>query len=226
MNRPFMFNIKSSLPERPVDIGGGTTVSCFVDGRGPLKLVLLHGLNSYSGTWKKNVPALSAICSICAPTLPRVRTGTTQLLLDAVTALSDVVLSLCDRLDYREFIVAGNSMGGWLGAYMAIAHPERVSGLILVDSAGLDSSQGHHSGHPAAVYSRLPEISQPTLIVWGSNDMVIPVEYAHLFHRQIPGSELEIFDGAGHIPHLERPDEFNEMVLDFLRRSFMANLSD
>jgi pimeloyl-ACP methyl ester carboxylesterase len=56
----------------------------------------------------------------------------------------------------------------------------------------------------------------PTLIVWGDEDPIIPVEHAYAAHEAMPGSRLEIFEGVGHFPHMERPERFVEVLLDFL----------
>jgi pimeloyl-ACP methyl ester carboxylesterase len=56
----------------------------------------------------------------------------------------------------------------------------------------------------------------PTLIVWGDRDPIIPIAHAHLAHDVIPGSRLEVFEGAGHYPHCEQPDRFVEVLVDFL----------
>jgi pimeloyl-ACP methyl ester carboxylesterase len=48
----------------------------------------------------------------------------------------------------------------------------------------------------------------PTLIVWGDRDPMIPVEHGRSAHRAMPGSRLEIFAGAGHLPHRDEPWRF------------------
>ena len=58
--------------------------------------------------------------------------------------------------------------------------------------------------------------ARPTLIVWGDRDPIIPVEHAYAAHAAMPGSRLEVFEGVGHFPHLECPDRFVEVLLDFL----------
>jgi pimeloyl-ACP methyl ester carboxylesterase len=63
---------------------------------------------------------------------------------------------------------------------------------------------------------RLPEIEIPTLVVWGLNDQVVPVEAAIGYHRLIPESRLEIFERTGHVPQMERPARFNSLLDDFL----------
>jgi pimeloyl-ACP methyl ester carboxylesterase len=56
----------------------------------------------------------------------------------------------------------------------------------------------------------------PTLIVWGRRDPLIPVEHAAVAHRGLPGSRLEIFEDAGHFPHLEQPVRFARVLIDFI----------
>ncbi len=66
------------------------------------------------------------------------------------------------------------------------------------------------------VRDRLAAIETPTLIVWGSDDHVIPVRAGHSFKRRIPGSRMEIFERTGHVPQLERPGRFNALLEQFL----------
>jgi pimeloyl-ACP methyl ester carboxylesterase len=56
----------------------------------------------------------------------------------------------------------------------------------------------------------------PTLIVWGDHDRIIPVEQGRAAHDAIPGSRLEIFEGAGHFPHCEQPDRFAAVLSEFM----------
>ncbi len=62
------------------------------------------------------------------------------------------------------------------------------------------------------------KIDVPTLIVVGEKDRLTPVKYAEFFHKHIPNSELAIIDGASHMVMLEKPDEFNKALEEFLRR--------
>jgi pimeloyl-ACP methyl ester carboxylesterase len=55
-----------------------------------------------------------------------------------------------------------------------------------------------------------------TLVIWGREDRIVPVECAELYRRAIAGSRLEIIDQCGHFPHLEKPSEFSRAVTDFL----------
>jgi len=59
----------------------------------------------------------------------------------------------------------------------------------------------------------------PTLLVWGRHDAVIPLGHGRLAHAALPGSQLEIFDEAGHFPHHSDPARFVRVVSDFVDRT-------
>jgi pimeloyl-ACP methyl ester carboxylesterase len=63
---------------------------------------------------------------------------------------------------------------------------------------------------------RLVEIRVPTLVVVGSEDVDDIKQMAEKLADEIPGARLETIEGAGHLPSLERPDELNRLLLDFL----------
>lgn len=63
----------------------------------------------------------------------------------------------------------------------------------------------------------------PTMIVWGDRDGVIPVSHARAAHEMIPGSRLEILEGAGHLLPFENADRFLPILVDFLDTTTPAN---
>lgn len=63
----------------------------------------------------------------------------------------------------------------------------------------------------------------PTLIVWGDRDGIIPVSHAHAAHELIPTSRLEILHDVGHFPHVEAPDQFCDVLLDFMETTKPAS---
>ncbi len=65
---------------------------------------------------------------------------------------------------------------------------------------------------------KLPSLHTPTLIVWGANDALIPLAKGEEFHTRIAGSKLVTIEQCGHMPQLEKPEEFNRAVLEFLRQ--------
>ncbi len=68
---------------------------------------------------------------------------------------------------------------------------------------------------PAA--DRLGDVAAPTLVVVGTDDVEDIQALAVHLAAQIPGARLARIEGAGHLPSLERPDELNRLLLDFLR---------
>jgi len=60
-------------------------------------------------------------------------------------------------------------------------------------------------------------ILQPTLVLWGEKDLLIPVSYAQRFHRDLPESRLVILKNTGHVPMEESPEESLAPVLEFLK---------
>jgi pimeloyl-ACP methyl ester carboxylesterase len=56
----------------------------------------------------------------------------------------------------------------------------------------------------------------PIQIIWGERDPIIPVQHARNAHEAMPGSQLEIFKGVGHLPQLERPERFIAVLERFI----------
>ena len=131
----------------------------------------------------------------------------------------------------RELMAAGamrDGMGAIADAMLPkllapathMKHPEvvgRVREMILSTKPegaaaalrGMAARQNHTSF--------LQNIMQPTLVVVGSEDQLTPPADAEVMRREIRGSRLEVIEGAGHVSNLERPDEFNRVLLKFFR---------
>ncbi len=58
--------------------------------------------------------------------------------------------------------------------------------------------------------------SVPVQLIWGEQDIVIPVSHAHMAHAAMPGSRLEIFPDSGHYPFHQHPDRFVDVVEHFI----------
>jgi pimeloyl-ACP methyl ester carboxylesterase len=59
----------------------------------------------------------------------------------------------------------------------------------------------------------------PSLIIWGGEDPLIPVEHATVANRELPNSRLEVFEDAGHFPQLHDPMRFALTLIDFIESS-------
>ncbi len=65
--------------------------------------------------------------------------------------------------------------------------------------------------------ARLPRLQPPLFTVWGAQDGVIPVSHAHRAHQAVSGSRLRVFDQCGHWPQMEKAEQFNALVEEFLQ---------
>lgn len=120
---------------------------------------------------------------------------------------------------------AGSTLGGWLLSYLMPAamvakgiaasygDPSRLSQATVEASqeisrrAGVRRAMGETLRQAATpdASGTIPGIRVPTLILWGDRDTTIERSEAERFHRDIPGSTLEILGGMGHLPHEEDP---------------------
>jgi pimeloyl-ACP methyl ester carboxylesterase len=67
--------------------------------------------------------------------------------------------------------------------------------------------------------SVLPQIASiPTLLLWGSRDTAVSLASAEHLRQQFKDCRMEVFEGVGHVPYEEVPEEFNRAVIDFLQR--------
>jgi pimeloyl-ACP methyl ester carboxylesterase len=64
--------------------------------------------------------------------------------------------------------------------------------------------------------SRVGSVRARTLLIWGRNDVLVPVEVGERFQKTISGSKLVLIDHCGHVPQIEKPSEFNKALTDFL----------
>lgn len=252
-------------------------------GEGPA-LLFLHGLGGLWQNWLLNVPHFMDRFRVLAPDLPGFGESQMPSGRISIQGFARVVDALCDRLGINDPVVVGNSMGGFVGAELALAFPTRVRKLVLVSAAGISAenmwrepvlavgrlmavgaartgvkslpvvnrprlrraalqlvvryperisvplaselvrgagTNGFVGGLDAVLaYSfrdHLPGIEVPTMIVWGRNDTLIPVEDAYEFQRLIgDNARVEVFDDTGHLAMVERPTRFNELLDEFI----------
>jgi 4,5:9,10-diseco-3-hydroxy-5,9,17-trioxoandrosta-1(10),2-diene-4-oate hydrolase len=82
---------------------------------------------------------------------------------------------------------------------------------------GFVGLRGFASDQVQEVQAAMPSMKQPTLVVWGREDRLLPVEHAAILEARLPSSRQIIFDACGHAPMIEKAAEFNKAVLEFLR---------
>jgi pimeloyl-ACP methyl ester carboxylesterase len=69
------------------------------------------------------------------------------------------------------------------------------------------------------ITQRYGEIAVPTLILWGEEDRIVPIEVAHRLHRALPDAELVSLPRVGHLPHEEQPRRTLEHIQRFLQQN-------
>ena len=104
--------------------------------------------------------------------------------------------------------------------YASLADPEARAAFIHTARSVID-----HRGQRVSAHDRLYLAeSLPSLIVWGERDRIIPCSHGDAAARAMPGSRFEIFEGAGHFPHLEQPIRFARLLARFVNETEPARL--
>jgi pimeloyl-ACP methyl ester carboxylesterase len=67
-----------------------------------------------------------------------------------------------------------------------------------------------------SLYERVANLSKPTLLIWGKQDQTVPFRHAARFMKLVPAAEFHPIDNARHIPHFERPELVNPVLINFL----------
>ncbi len=113
-------------------------------GSGP-PLLFIHGLGGCWQNWLLNIPAFMGSHRVIAPDLPGFGESEMPAGEVSIRGYAEAVDALCDALGVEAPVVIGNSMGGFVGAELALSFPTRVQKLVLVSAAGLRSSTAARS---------------------------------------------------------------------------------
>jgi 2-hydroxy-6-oxonona-2,4-dienedioate hydrolase len=251
----------------------GAKIHYLESGSGPA-VILLHGLGGDVSNWLPTIGPLSQKYRVIVPDQIGFGRSDKPMINYRVGTLVDFLDALYKELKIERASLVGNSLGGWTAAAFALAHPEKVDRLALVDAAGFaltgdinpralnglspSTLEGARQllsqifynkqmfGTDAAAGSMLTRrmmagdgytiqrfidsivngedvldktvsaIKQPTLIIWGREDLLTPLALGERFKKEISGSELLIIEKCGHVPQLEKPAEFNAALMKFL----------
>lgn len=115
-------------------VGGAVALHVEVDGVGPTTLVLLHGFGGSARNWRPQQRALRDAARVALADVRGHARSDAPLDADAYRPerFVDDVARVLDHLGVARAVVGGLSMGGGIAARFAIAHPDRVAGLVLV----------------------------------------------------------------------------------------------
>ncbi|GAB4576038.1 MAG: alpha/beta hydrolase [Anaerolineae bacterium] len=137
---------------------------------------------------------------------------------EAMAVLTDMTSDPVERL--RRGIVISTGPG------FAEAHPDLIESWVQyrvqnpIDPQGYQSQMAIGLGllaEEACFEHRLPEVTLPTLILFGAHDRVVPPQNAELLAAKLPNSTVKILPDAGHFFPLEAPEEAAQVVREFLK---------
>jgi pimeloyl-ACP methyl ester carboxylesterase len=74
-----------------------------------------------------------------------------------------------------------------------------------------------------SVYARVGETATPTLLLWGTEDQTVRIEHAAGVRKAIPQAEFHAIERSRHLPHMERTDVVNPLLIGFLRRALAGD---
>jgi pimeloyl-ACP methyl ester carboxylesterase len=279
---------------RYVDLPGGVRMHYRDEGLqtpGAQTVLLIHGFSASLQTWELWQPHLADQFRLVTLDLPgHGLTSAPAGYQASIEAYRDIVAAFAASQGLERFALVGSSMGGNVAWEYALAHPEQVEALVLVDASGwpderaaqaeealvfkllrnpiaapllrdLDNTQltrqgllsafperadlvddamvsryvdlsrapGHReilvqlslgfSERAGATPERLGQLGMPVLVMSGDIDNLVPVEHARQFHAAIPQSELIVYEGIGHVPQEEIPEESAQDTMRFLLRN-------
>ena len=147
---------------------------------------------------------------------------------------SELVIPL---IAHNSVIEAGRTVGRWLDViglgvspdkaeiargYASLSDPEARGAFIHTMRAVID-----HRGQRVSARDRLYLTEAlPSMLLWGARDPIIPVAHGERAHEEMPGSWLEVFEDAGHFPHVTEPRRFARMLIEFVEATDPAELDN
>ena len=181
------------------------------DGKGVL---LLHGYSFRYTVWIE--PGITEYLSRlgwawAAPDMPYGRSTSCNKRTTSVETNLTVAKEALREAGIEHFIAIGASMGARYALYLALREPESTLGLVLIGPALGGSAEKLLEEASAKLRGK------PALVVRGEHDTIAPHSAAQGVARRL-GARLAEIPGAGHVVHRDRPEEFREILGEFLSR--------
>ena len=126
-------------------------------------------------------------------------------------------IGAAQRAVWRVPLLFANPLGvpqEWVAEQYRLA---RLPGFLDTTLAALRGQVDLH-GQKEILVDDLALLSVPTLVIWGARDLVVPVDQARTAARLAPHAGLQVIAGTGHLPHVERPEEFAAVLSSFSTR--------
>lgn len=199
-------------------------------------VVLIPGFASGLSLWSTQVPALSRDFRVITFDPRGISASDKSEGPQTIGLLADDVAHLLQALGISSAHIVGVSFGGFVAQEFALKYPSMARKLVLVctsfggpnhvlsDRLELASTRELNANQFEAAVgfnaeSRLERIGNPTLVVTGDADQIVPVQNSRNLAAKIPGAKLRIVEGGSHTFFIERADEFNQLIRDFLLTS-------
>jgi pimeloyl-ACP methyl ester carboxylesterase len=195
-------------------------------------LVLIPGFASGLSIWTRQTPALSRHFRVISFDPRGVDESDKPEGPQSISLLADDVALLLLALHVPSAHVLGVSFGGFVAQEFALKYPLMTRKLVLCCTSfggpnhvksDMDLAQTRElnsSQFDAAVAfdaeSKVERIRSETLVVSGDQDNIVPAQNSRNLAAKIPGARLCIVEGGGHTFFVERSEEFNQLLFEFL----------
>ena len=120
---------------------------------------------------------------------------------------SDLIHDFAEQLYLENIIIIGPSASAGTALKSLIDMKGIVKSAIIIGGLGVDP-----------LLNELNRIESPVLILWGSNDAIVPIEHGMKYHDLIASSTFVKIDGSGHCVQMEKPDIFFNHIKKFLEQ--------
>ena len=130
---PYPFETKK------IQVSDEVTLAYVDEGKGAETILFIHGLGTYSASWKKNVEGLKKDFRCIAIDLPGYGKSSKLPHSGMMTWYAGIVSQFMEKMKIEKAWIAGHSMGGQIAMVMSLYHPEKVKGLILTAPAGFEA---------------------------------------------------------------------------------------
>lgn len=196
-------------------------------------VLLIPGFASGLSLWSRQVPALSRDFRVISFDPRGISESDKPEGPQSISLLADDVAHLLRALGVASAHVVGVSFGGFVAQEFALKYPSMTRKLVLVctsfggpnhitsEVVEFDSIRELNARQFEAAVSFNAEagvegIMSPTLVVSGDADQIVPVQNSRNLAAKIPGAQLHIVAGGSHTFFIERAEEFNQLLREFL----------
>jgi 3-oxoadipate enol-lactonase len=213
----------------------------YIAGTWPLDLakstiIFIHGAGGSGLFWQAQVDGLAARANTIALDLPgHGRSAGSGC--DRIEDYARSVIDFIQALNASSPVLCGISMGGAVTLQLLLDYPDVLqAGILLNTGAKLKVAPVKRFQEEAArcspavalgdfqacnrfdVMPRLGSIILPVLVISAGDDQLTPLKYGEFLKNNIPKASRKIIGEAGHILPMEKPAEFNRVIVDFLDR--------